>query len=124
MAAETPQPSPATGGTRLVILLQESAEAEPVEYILECIDGRPGPETTLPNGAAACELVAALGPKFFTARPDKNLICTQVYGGPQTARITGTIDGNVVRARFARTDGCEISRWNAVQGILGAGGDV
>jgi hypothetical protein len=115
--------APAPGeGTRLTISLQESADAEPVEYVLECVEGRPGPATTLPDAEAACAVVAGLGVRFFTAVPDKNLLCTEIYGGPQTARISGTVDGTPVEARLARTNGCEISRWDAVKKILGTGG--
>ncbi len=123
MESSPASPEPAPGdGTRLTISLQESSGVEPVEYLLECVDGRPGPASTLPNAGAACAVVAGLGVKFFTAVPDRNLMCTEIYGGPQTAQITGTVDGTPVRARFARTNGCEISRWDAVKEILGTGG--
>jgi Subtilisin inhibitor-like len=45
----------------------------------------------------------------------RDSICTQVYGGPQKARVTGQIDGRAVDARFSRTNGCEIHRWNGVR---------
>jgi hypothetical protein len=46
--------------------------------------------------------------------------CTMIYGGPQKATITGTIDGQSVSAAFNRTNGCEIARWDklATQGVL------
>jgi hypothetical protein len=49
-----------------------------------------------------------------------NTPCTMIYGGPQKATITGTVDGQPVNATFDRTNGCEITRWEklAVQGIL------
>ncbi|RJU02074.1 hypothetical protein D6T65_05530 [Arthrobacter frigidicola] len=122
MTSKPPAPPPSASGTRLAVTIQESADAEPVEYILECVEGRPGPGTSLPNAEAACTVVSRLGVKFFTAIPDKNIVCTEIYGGPQTASITGTVDGKPVRARFARTNGCEISRWDAVKEILGTGG--
>lgn len=40
--------------------------------------------------------------------------CTEIYGGPETAHVTGTIDRTPVDASFSRTDGCEIRRWDAV----------
>ncbi|MHA7263111.1 subtilase-type protease inhibitor [Arthrobacter sp. TMN-37] len=123
MAPETPPPPPETGGTRLLISIQDSPEAAPVEYVLECVEGKPGPGTSLPNAESACSVVDRLGTKFFTARPDRNIVCTDIYGGPQTASITGTVNGETIRARFARTNGCEISRWDAVRDILGTGGE-
>jgi hypothetical protein len=39
-------------------------------------------------------------------------------GGPQTAHITGTWQGQRVDATFRRTDGCEISRWRTMEPVL------
>jgi hypothetical protein len=115
-------PAASTTNAMLTITLQQDASAEPVQYVLECVDGVPGPASTLPGAEAACARVGELGADFFTARPDKDVICTQQYGGPQTAGIIGEIDGTSVLAAFALTDGCEISRWDAVRDILGAPG--
>lgn len=38
--------------------------------------------------------------------------CTRIYGGPATAHIVGEWHGRSINARFSRTDGCEIDRWN------------
>ena len=51
-----------------------------------------------------------------------NQMCTQIYGGPQTARITGTWDGKAVDASLKRTNGCETARWDALRPLLPAGG--
>jgi hypothetical protein len=66
---------------------------------------------SLPAARSACSRVTreALRPL------PRDSICTQVYGGPQKARITGEIDGRAVDARFSRTNGCEIHRWNGVR---------
>ncbi|MBQ1118619.1 SSI family serine proteinase inhibitor [Streptomyces smyrnaeus] len=40
--------------------------------------------------------------------------CTMIYGGPATARVTGTWQGRKVDARFSRTNGCEVARWNSL----------
>lgn len=40
--------------------------------------------------------------------------CTMIYGGPETARIVGVWHGKPVDARFKRTNGCEIDRWNSL----------
>jgi hypothetical protein len=68
---------------------------------------------TLPRPARACRKLAAGGEKLFAPlRPDT--ACTQIYGGPQKARVVGTVAGRRVRATFSRSDGCQISRWNAL----------
>lgn len=48
-------------------------------------------------------------------------ICSEQYGGPATAEITGTWQGRKVDARFSRTDGCEISRWQELEPLLPPG---
>jgi hypothetical protein len=46
--------------------------------------------------------------------------CTAIYGGPALARLTGTIRGKPVDARFDLSNGCEIARWERNRELLGA----
>ncbi|MEU8567879.1 SSI family serine proteinase inhibitor [Streptomyces pathocidini] len=46
--------------------------------------------------------------------------CTMMYGGPSTARVTGTWAGRPVNATFDRRNGCEISRWDRLRPVLPA----
>ncbi|MFF8832156.1 SSI family serine proteinase inhibitor [Streptomyces sp. NPDC015131] len=48
----------------------------------------------------------------------KDQMCTQQHGGAATAHITGTWQGRQVDARFARTNGCEIARWDTLKPVL------
>jgi hypothetical protein len=66
---------------------------------------------TLARPAVACRRLAAGGVAVFAAVP-KNVVCTQIYGGPQTARVVGMLDGKRISSAFSRVDGCEIGRWN------------
>jgi hypothetical protein len=45
--------------------------------------------------------------------------CTDIFGGPQTALVTGTLRGKPVSARFRRDNGCQIARWEAAAPLLG-----
>lgn len=67
---------------------------------------------TLPHRAAACRQLARLKAPF--APTPRNLACTEIYGGPEEALVTGRLRGALVSARFNRRDGCEIERWNRV----------
>ena len=68
---------------------------------------------TLPHRVTACRRLATMTRPF---RPvPRDAVCTQIYGGPQTALVTGRLDGRRVRASFNRRDGCEIDRWNRVR---------
>ena len=66
---------------------------------------------TLPGAASACSrlTISALRPL------PRDTVCTQIYGGPQRARVTGKVDGRRVDARFSRVNGCEIHRWDGVR---------
>jgi hypothetical protein len=67
---------------------------------------------TYRNPARLCNALlgmrAPFGP-FPSERP-----CTLQWGGPQVAAVQGRFRGEDVAARFNRTDGCEIWRWDRV----------
>jgi subtilisin inhibitor-like len=97
--------------TSLNITVWPNGQGEPGKrtYTLKCapVGG------TLPHRAAACTRLARLTHPF--APTPKGMACTEIYGGPQEALVTGRLRGYSVRARFNRTNGCEISRWNRVR---------
>ena len=68
---------------------------------------------TLPHATEACRRLAGLANPF--APVPKDAVCTQIYGGPQTARVAGRFRGRFVWVRFTRRNGCEIARWNRVR---------
>ena len=70
---------------------------------------------------AACRALEANGAVALPPVP-KDKACTQIYGGPETASITGSWQGKQVRSTFARNDGCQISRWKLMEGLLPRGG--
>jgi hypothetical protein len=40
------------------------------------------------------------------------IACTEIYGGPETAHMSGTVNGHHVDYKLTRTDGCQIGLWN------------
>ena len=60
--------------------------------------------------------------KLLTTQPPKDRVCTQVYGGPQTARITGTFGAQDVARSLARSDGCQIADWEQADALLAPSG--
>jgi hypothetical protein len=98
-------------GTSLKLTYWEngSRPAESVIWTLRCNP----PRGSLPRPGVACKRLAAGGPKLFAPVPP-NTVCTQIYGGPQKARVVGTLAGRRIWATFQRTNGCEIGRWNQV----------
>jgi hypothetical protein len=77
---------------------------------------------THPNRGRACKRLSALSNPF---RPvPKDVACTQIYGGPAEALVTGTFRGRKISARFNRTDGCQIERWNRVAVLFPVSADA
>lgn len=75
---------------------------------------------THPAARAACDRLDGLtrwGSSPFAPVP-RDAHCTRQYGGPATARLTGTWAGRPVDATFDRADGCEISRWQKFEPVL------
>jgi hypothetical protein len=61
-------------------------------------------------GDSRCNELAQLDDPFAPLADD--VACTEIFGGPQVARVHGTFRGEPVDAHFNRTDGCEIARWD------------
>ena len=74
------------------------------------------PGGTHPDPEGACRAIAAARHPFEPVPADMH--CTQVYGGPETAVISGTWQGRPIEAFYRRTDGCEIARWRALAAVL------
>lgn len=66
-----------------------------------------------PNIEAACSRLDEAGARIFDPIA-ADQACTMIYGGPQTATITGTYHGDEVDASFSRQNGCEIDRWDTL----------
>jgi hypothetical protein len=62
------------------------------------------------GAATVCRRARAIA-SFLATRPSSKRICTQIYGGRQRARITGTIGTRQIDRRLKRTNGCEIGDW-------------
>jgi subtilisin inhibitor-like len=104
------------GGTDLTIVVGDGSGSTST-WQLTCDP----PGGTHPDPKAACRALETNGAAALPAVP-KDKACTQIYGGPETATITGTWQGQPVMSRFARNDGCQISRWKLMEGLLPPGG--
>ena len=103
----------AGGETSLDIEVSLRGKEAPTKmWTLRCPDGG-----TLPNPEQACKALDELDDPF--APVPKDVACTQIYGGPQIATVTGTFRGEPVDAEFSRTNGCEIERWDRVAFLFG-----
>jgi len=106
------QVADSTPTTELLITVTSDSGATPTSWTLTC-DPAGG---THPAPEGACRALDAARDPFAPVPAD--LLCTQVYGGPETAKVTGTWRGERVAATYKRTDGCEIARWDALAAVL------
>lgn len=107
--------TPATGGgsdelANLVVTVDPDGDGGEAAKELEV-------KCEAPTDSDACG--AAAGISTADLAPTKgDVACTQIFGGPETATIKGTIRGEPVDATFSRSDGCEIARWDKVKPLL------
>jgi Subtilisin inhibitor-like len=108
----------AGGGTQLAddnlqITLDRGDGTEPEVYTLDCLCEPAGDH---PAPDAACAHLAGLDEPF--APLDEDLVCTEQYGGPQTAHVIGRWNGTDIDLELDRTDGCAISQWDSLGPLL------
>jgi subtilisin inhibitor-like len=115
--ASQPRSQPIAAKTAdLTIVYRAAPGQSPTTMALHCNP----PGGNQPRAAEACGTLAAVDADgldpFAAPRPEQ--ICTVGYGGPQTAMVRGTWGLRHVEARFARTNGCQIARWNLIAPVL------
>jgi len=112
----TNPPRAASGTAKLTILLDNGFGVR-TTWTLTC-DPAGG---THPDSAVACGVLGANG-TMALPEPRADLACTEQYGGPQKAKITGRWRGRVVNSQLSLENGCQVSRWEALLGLLPPGG--
>lgn len=113
------QERPSQTDVDLTIRLTESPGVPERTFRLQASGGTVRAGSTLPDPDAALAAVQRFGEDIFFPKPGPPRICTQQYGGPQVAVVTGRFLGREVHSEFSRTDGCEIARWRALAPLLG-----
>lgn len=89
----------------LTITFQATPKAEPESHAIDCNE-----EVVFCDQVANGESLAPTPP---------NRACTMQYGGPEVAKLSGSVKGApAVNYGFTRTNGCEISRWGRLQTLL------
>ncbi len=106
---------------RLALVVDPGRGARPVESTLTCDGGE-----AVASGAIAdrgedrvCAHVRSIADLLLgPPRTDADRVCAAIYGGPQRARVTGTIGGGRVERSFSREDGCAIADWDRAVPLL------
>ena len=109
---------PAAGGIEqadndLQVELDQGDGTEPETWTLSCLGSVEGSH---PAPEAACEHLKAMDDPFAPLPAD--VVCTEQFGGPQTAQVLGRWNGEPVDLELSRTDGCRISQWDALGPLL------
>jgi len=115
----TPRAPAVTGDLELVIRADSGPGRESLSGLI-CRPGEvraTGPLRQKADAERLCDAARDLSSEL-TSKPPARRVCTRIYGGPQTARIIGTIDGRRVDRTFKRTDGCEIKDYAQIAKIL------
>ncbi|MGW3416617.1 SSI family serine proteinase inhibitor [Streptomyces phaeochromogenes] len=118
-AASLPvMPPPVNGadGDRLTVTVSKAGGGMDGTFELDCHPAG----GSHPDARAACDQLdrkTTWGKDPFAPAAPGGM-CTMQYGGPATAHVTGSWSGRPVDATYARADGCEIARWDALVPVL------
>ena len=110
--AAAPIAEPVATDLKITVWPQGRDKGESDTYTLKCSPAR----GSLARAAGACTELLKLSRPFRPVPPDT--FCTDLYGGPQQALVTGTFKGVGVWARFSATNGCQIARAKRVSFLL------
>ena len=122
-ASGTPEATgsdPAAGGISqadndLQIEIDLGDGSAPLTWTLTCVGFVEGSH---PQAQAACDHLAGLERPFAPLSED--VVCSQQYGGPETARVIGRWGGEPVELDLSRVDGCRIAQWDSLVPVVPA----
>ncbi len=87
----------------------------PQTWTLTCVGFVEGSH---PEAQAACDHLAGMDRPFAPLPAD--VVCSQQYGGPETARVLGRWGGEPVDLELSRVDGCRIAQWDSLVPVVPA----
>ena len=99
------------GGTSSVLV--------PSTATLTCSASKAATGYLADHEVGACALVRSGALERLVRAQHTQRICNQVYGGPQYARIRGTVDARSVDITVTRSDGCGVGDWQQLAALLG-----
>lgn len=102
-------------------IVVEHPDRETIEYQLTCLGDTAtvtSEDVEIDEQAACLALADPDVVSRMVEGPPTDRVCTEQYGGPDVATITGTIDEQPVDTTVDRTNGCGISDWDELLGDL------
>ncbi|WP_225805595.1 SSI family serine proteinase inhibitor [Streptomyces sp. NK15101] len=111
-------PAPFSPADTLTVTVEKSGEARADgTFRLTCGERAGGDHPAAEEACGRLGQLAKDGGDPFRPVP-RDQMCTQMYGGPALAHVTGVWRGREVDARFSRANGCEIDRWKNLEPLL------
>ena len=95
----------------------EHPDADTIEYQLTCGDATAtiaGFDDLQAEPACRRLSIPEVQERLVSPPLPGDRVCTEIYGGPDTAHIRGTLDGQPVDTVIDRTNGCGISDWDTL----------
>ncbi len=106
-------PTPAASGASELTITVDDGNGSSTTWRLSC-DPAGGDH---PQPDASCRALQENAEAALPPVPSDSA-CAEIFGGPQTATITGTWKGVAIDSRLSRTNACEIARWDALKPVL------
>ena len=114
-----PAAAAAPAPVALEVSVREGPDAPARTATLRCVGARARATGNLGADArGACAAARELA-GFLAAPPEPGRACTDVYGGPQTARVRGHAGRWSIDRRLSREDGCALEDWERAARLLG-----
>ncbi len=112
---------PLGGGSYAIGTLKidiEHPELDTVSYELACFGDTatliPDPTDGVRADAACTALARPDIEQYLVNGPADDQVCTEIFGGPDTARIVGMLSGNDIDITIDRSNGCGIDAWDVL----------
>jgi hypothetical protein len=109
MGVPRPTPIERLMESRLTVTYADAQDTAARTYTLDCDAAGMDP---------ACERLVEIGGPVRAVPAGQ--MCSMIYGGPQTAHISGRWRGRTVNEDYRRTNGCEVARWQRMIPVLPA----
>lgn len=109
---------PTAEPTHLEITIRADGNTISDQFILDCNGTKALDSSTLSEAAEACKLIAEK-PEIIVQQQSPQAICTEIFGGPERAEITGELAGKSVQSTYSKHNGCAIDRWSRAELLLG-----
>jgi hypothetical protein len=110
-----------TPNVALAFSVADSPDAAPRTAALVCRGaGAYGTGYLAETPTEACLQVRRVA-AFLVNGPAPGRLCTDIFGGPQTAQVRGLVGGRWIHRSLSRRDGCEVADWDAMGVLLASG---